>query len=246
MQRVKCIIAYDGTHFEGYQVQPQKRTVQGEIEKVLTRMHKGQKVHVFASGRTDAHVHALGQVIHFDTSIQMTPERWKIALNTMLPDDIAVVASELVDFDFHARFSAKGKEYHYYISLKKDRDPFTRNYYYHYPYPLNLDAMERAAQYFIGTYDFTSFCSAKTTVEDRVRTIEKLKLVRDEEKLFVQIKGNGFLYNMVRIIVGTLLEVGAGKRNPEDILQIINAKDRTKAGKTAPGHGLYLYKVYYD
>lgn len=245
MKRLKCVIAYDGTHFEGYQRQPEKRTIQGEIEKVLMKMHKGEMIPIFASGRTDAHVHAKGQVIHFDSPLEIPEDRWKIALNTLLPPDIVVVTTEEVPSDFHARFSVKGKEYHYYISLKKDRDPFTRNYYYHFPYPLHFQKMEKAAKYLVGTYDFTSFCSAKTEVKDRIRTIESLTLIQEGDQLIIKIKGTGFLYNMVRIIVGTLLEVGTGKRAPEEIPQIIEAKDRMQAGKTVPGHGLYLYKVYY-
>lgn len=245
MKRIKCIIAYDGTNFEGYQVQPNKRTVQGEVEKVLMNMHKGKRVPVFASGRTDAQVHAKGQVIHFDSPLSLEGERWKRALNALLPADISILQSEQVDEDFHARFSAKGKEYHYHISLNKDRDPFTRNYVYQYPYSLKIDAMKEAVKFFLGTHDFTSFCSAKSEAQDHVRMIENLIILVNGDMLVIQIKGNGFLYNMVRIIVGTLLEVGAGKRRPEEIPAIIEAKDRTKAGKTAPGHGLYLYRVFY-
>ncbi len=245
MRRLKCVVAYDGTDFEGYQVQPGKRTVQGEIERVLMRMHKGQKIKVYASGRTDARVHAKGQVIHFDTFLNIPEDRWPVALNAMLPGDISILSSEYTDADFHARFSCKKKEYHYYVWLKETRDPFLRNYMYHFPYPLDFRAMEKGMKYFIGTHDFTSFCSAKTEVEDKVRTIEYFDYEKTDHHLIFKICGDGFLYNMVRIIIGTVLETGTGKRKPEDIPEIFAAKDRAKAGKTAPGQGLYLYKVYY-
>lgn len=246
MNRIKCVIAYDGTHFQGYQVQPNKRTVQGEVEKILQSMHKGEAVRIYASGRTDATVHAKGQVIHFDSPLNLNSDAWKRALNTQLPDDIAVESSEITTPDFHARFASKGKEYHYHVYTGQERDPFTRHHAYHFPYPLNKVDMKKAMESFLGTHDFTSFCSAKTEIEDRVRTIEAFQLIENnDQELIFQIRGNGFLYNMVRIIVGTVLEVGTGRRKAEEIVEILEAKDRTKAGKTAPGHGLYLWKVYY-
>ncbi|MCU9594062.1 tRNA pseudouridine(38-40) synthase TruA [Caldibacillus thermolactis] len=245
MNRVKCIISYDGSDFVGYQVQPNGRTVQGEIEKVLSRMHKGEFVRIHGSGRTDRGVHAKGQVIHFDTYLDLKGEQWTRALNAQLPEDIVVLTTESVDCSFHARFSAKGKEYHYYLYRDTKRNPFLRNYAFHYPYPLEIDSMKKALEFFLGTHDFTSFSSAKSDIEDRVRTIDMFRLVEEEQKLIFKIKGNGFLYNMVRIIVGTVLEVGEGKRKPEDVLEILQAKNRGAAGKTVPGHGLYLYKVYY-
>lgn len=245
MIRYKCTIAYDGTNFAGYQIQPDKRTVQLELEKVLLTMHKGREVKVAASGRTDAGVHAKGQVIHFDSPLALPPERWKKALGTMLPADIAIVDIEKVDSEFHARFNAVGKEYRYIISLAEVKDPFIRNYAYHYPYKLDLAMMERASEYLIGTHDFTSFCSAKTEVVDKVRTVKSINFLKDDQQLVIRFVGDGFLYNMVRIMVGTLLDVGIGKRRPEEIKDIIAAHDRTKAGRTAPGHGLYLWKVDY-
>ncbi|MDQ1143246.1 tRNA pseudouridine38-40 synthase [Bacillus sp. SORGH_AS 510] len=246
MQRYKCIISYDGSGFSGYQVQPNKRTVQLELEAVLAKMHKGTTIKVSGSGRTDAGVHALGQVIHFDSPLPITEERWEIALNSMLPEDISVLSVEKVAKDFHSRFGAKGKEYRYKLYLSVKRDPFQRKFAYRYSYPLNLEAMKEASKYFLGTHDFTSFCSAKTEVEDKVRTIQAIDFLLEGDQLTIRFVGNGFLYNMVRILVGTLLEVGAGDRRPEDISAILEKKDRRFAGKTAPAHGLYLWGVFYQ
>lgn len=246
MPRLKCIISYDGTQFSGYQVQPGKRTVQGEIQKALTKLNKGVNIRVSASGRTDAGVHARGQVIHFDTSLEIEPARWQIALNSLLPDDIAVSSAEIVHQDFHARFDAAGKEYRYFLLLSKHRDPFQRNYAYQYPLELNYDAMREASKHLLGTHDFTSFCSAKTEVEDRIRTLKEIDFSEENGMLVFRFVGNGFLYNMVRILVGTLLEVGNGRRAADTMQALLASKDRTLAGKTAPGHGLYLWQVFYD
>ncbi|WP_462412580.1 tRNA pseudouridine(38-40) synthase TruA [Neobacillus sp. Marseille-QA0830] len=245
MQRYKGIITYDGTRFSGYQVQPNQRTVQAELENVLSKIHKGHEVKVSASGRTDAGVHAKGQVIHFDSPLSIPPEKWAAAMNSLLPDDLSVLSVEVAAPSFHARFDAVGKEYRYMLLLSGKRDPFLRNYAYLYRYPLDLQAMKQAAGHFLGTYDFTSFCSAKTEVEDKIRTIETIDFSLDGEMLTLRFVGNGFLYNMVRILVGTLLEVGAGERKPSDIPSILEKKDRRFAGKTAPAHGLYLWRVFY-
>lgn len=245
MQRLKCIISYDGTNFSGYQVQPNKRTVQGELEARLAKLHKGKEVKVFASGRTDAGVHAKGQVIHFDPTLSIPLDKWPVVLNSLLPDDIAVVTVENAHSTFHARFDAKGKEYRYFLNLAKNRDPFKRNFAFHYPYHLNLDTMKAAAGYLLGSHDFTSYCSAKTEVEDRVRTIKTIDFSIDGNQLCLRFVGDGFLYNMVRILVGTLLEVGSGSRKPEEIQDILAARDRRLAGRTAPANGLYLWKVFY-
>ncbi|AZU59941.1 tRNA pseudouridine(38-40) synthase TruA [Neobacillus mesonae] len=246
MQRYKAIIAYDGTEFFGYQVQPNKRTVQSELEAVLAKMHKGAEVKVTASGRTDAGVHARGQVVHFDSPLFIPEEKWVIALNSLLPDDLSVLTVEMVNESFHARFAAVGKEYRYRLLLSKMRDPFESRYAYRYPYPLDLEAMQAASCYLVGRpLDFTSFCSAKTEVVDKVRTIETIDYVLDGDLLTLRFVGNGFLYNMVRILVGTLLEVGSGDRKPEEMADILERQDRRFAGKTAPAHGLYLWEVFY-
>jgi tRNA pseudouridine38-40 synthase len=246
MARMKVTVAYDGTDFAGYQIQPSGRTVQGTIQSVLQKMHKGEAVQISASGRTDAGVHAVGQVFHFDTEMNIPGDAWGKALNAMLPSDILIKDVAEVPDSFHSRFSASSKEYHYKLLVSKKRDVFRRNHMFHYPYPLNIRDIQKACGYFLGTHDFTSFSSARSEVADKVRTIFALELLEEGETLTFKIKGSGFLYNMVRIITGTLLEVGQGKRKPEDIKAIIAGEDRALAGKTAPAHGLYLHQVNYQ
>ena len=245
MQRYKCIVSYDGTGFSGYQVQPGKRTVQSELEAVLAKMHKGDAVKVSASGRTDAGVHAKGQVIHFDSELSIPVEKWGVALNALLPADISILAVEKVEDSFHSRFNAIGKEYRYQLFRSQVRDPFGRNFAYRYPFEINVEAMYEASRYLLGTHDFSSFCSAKTEVADKVRTVKTIEILEEGDHLTFRFIGNGFLYNMVRILVGTLLEVGAGERNPEEMVEILEKKDRRFAGKTAPAHGLFLWNVFY-
>ncbi|WP_102272427.1 tRNA pseudouridine(38-40) synthase TruA [Cytobacillus massiliigabonensis] len=245
MQRYKCIISYDGTQFAGYQVQPNKRTVQGEIEKALRKLHKDMDIKVSASGRTDAGVHARGQVIHFDSSLKIPLAKWEIALNTLLPDDVSVIRTEMAPDNFHARFDAKGKEYRYFVHLSRQRDPFKRNYAYQYPYSLDIKNINEAVPFLLGEHDFTSFCSAKTDVVDKVREIRQIEVLEEGDMLIFRFIGNGFLYNMVRILVGTLLGTGAGDISPGSIPDILEKKDRAYAGKTAPAQGLYLWEVHY-
>ncbi|WHY86487.1 tRNA pseudouridine(38-40) synthase TruA [Neobacillus novalis] len=245
MQRYKCVISYDGSGFSGYQVQPNKRTVQSELEAMLAKMHKGASIKVVGSGRTDAGVHAKGQVIHFDSPLAISEQKWEIALNSMLPEDISVLSVLKVDASFHARFAAVRKEYRYILHLSPKRDPFQRKFAYQYPYGLNVDSMREASKFFLGTHDFTSFCSAKTEVEDKIRIIEAIDFINGGDLLTLRFVGNGFLYNMVRILVGTLLAVGSGDLLPEDIPVILEKKDRRFAGKTAPAQGLYLWEVFY-
>ncbi|MGV3486986.1 MAG: tRNA pseudouridine(38-40) synthase TruA [Tuberibacillus sp.] len=246
MQRIKCTIAYDGTNFSGYQIQPNGRTVQGEIEKILTRIHKGHSVRITASGRTDAGVHAKGQVIHFDSSLDIPEEGWLRALNSQLPGDIQTLRVEKVDSDFHARFNSKMKEYRYRLLLSREKDLFRRHYVHHVPEVLDVDSMRIAAELIVGEHDFTSFCASGTSVVDKVRTVYELELMPVGDELVVRVVGNGFLYQMVRIIVGTLLEVGKGKMDPAMVQEIIEAKDRRKAPSTAPPQGLYLWQVNYE
>lgn len=246
MRRLKATISYDGTLFAGYQVQPGKRTVQLEVENVLNKMHKGDKVKITASGRTDARVHATGQVIHFDTSLSIPVDSYKKALNVQLPRDVRVLSVEEVSADFHARYSVSGKRYRYIWNCEKEQSPFRRHYSVETngikPDILNMQA---AAQFIVGTHDFSCFCAANTDVVDKVRTVQSLSFSWQEEELHMVIEGNGFLYNMVRIIAGTLWEVGIGKREAKDLEGIVASMDRGKAGKTAPPHGLYLEKVFY-
>jgi tRNA pseudouridine38-40 synthase len=246
MARMKVTVAYDGTDFAGYQIQPSGRTVQGTIQSVLQKMHKREAVQISASGRTDAGVHAVGQVFHFDTEMNIPSDAWGKALNAMLPSDILIKDVAEVPDSFHSRFSASSKEYHYKLLVSKEPDVFRRNHMFHYPYPLNIRDIQKACGYFLGTHDFTSFSSARSEVADKVRTIFALELLEEDETLTFKIKGSGFLYNMVRIITGTLLEVGQGKRKPDEIMTIIAGQDRALAGKTAPAHGLYLHQVNYQ
>ncbi|WP_312473781.1 tRNA pseudouridine(38-40) synthase TruA [Neobacillus sp.] len=246
MQRYRCIISYDGSGFSGYQVQPNKRTIQLELETALAKMHKDATIKVIGSGRTDAGVHAKGQVIHFDSSLLIPENRWEVALNSLLPEDISVLEVKKVSESFHARFDAVGKEYRYVLQLSSKRDPFKRKFAYQYPFRLNVEAMRAASKYFLGTHDFTSFCSAKTEVEDKVRTIETIDFFMEGNLLTFRFVGNGFLYNMVRILVGTLLEVGSGQRSPSEMEDILANRDRRLAGKTAPAQGLYLWEVFYN
>lgn len=245
-QRYKAVVAYDGSKFSGFQIQPNTRTVQEELEKALGMLHKGNIIKVTGSGRTDAKVHAKGQVIHFNSSLQLPSERWEKALNTLLPPDIAILSVEAVHAEFHARFDAIAKTYQYRVYLGQNRDPFRYHYMAHYPYAIELDPMKKAAGFLVGTHDFTSFCSAKTDVQNKVRTITDLTIEHDHDELIFTFTGSGFLYNMVRIMAGTLLDIGMGKILPEQIQPILLGRDRTLAGKTAPAEGLYLWEVDYE
>jgi len=248
MVRLRAVISYDGSQFSGYQVQPGKRTVQLELEKVLTKIHKGEAVRVVASGRTDAGVHATGQVIHFDTSYSLPMDRWRTALNVQLPKDIRVLSVDQVKDDFHARFGTTGKTYRYIWSLSEVHSPFERHYSVHVDRQRpDIERMRAASRHLLGTHDFSSFCASNTSVKDFVRTVHSIEFIWQEQsqQLHMIISGNGFLYNMVRIIAGTLWEVGIGKIGEEDLPFILQSCDRKNAGKTAPAHGLYLEEVRY-
>lgn len=247
-QRYKITVMYDGTNFAGYQNQPKQRTVQGVIEKALFKMTKGQAIQIQGSGRTDAGVHAYGQVITFDYPGQIPAPSMLRALNSLLPLDTEVVSSELVSDDFHARFSAKAKCYQYRVDLGHYTNPFKRHYTGHYPYPIEIDRIQVALEDLIGTHDFTSFAASGGVVKNKVRTIYQATCQFDEvaQELIFEFYGNGFLYNMVRIIVATLLEIGNGRREVHDLLRLYEVKDRQQARGTAPASGLYLKKVYYE
>ncbi|MED2974296.1 tRNA pseudouridine(38-40) synthase TruA [Fictibacillus sp. B-59209] len=245
MQRWKATVSYDGTLFAGYQVQPEGRTVQSEIERSLAKMHKGEDLRISASGRTDAGVHAIGQVCHFDSPLAIAGDRWQKALNALLPSDIRITKVEAVAPDFHARFSAQKKEYHYRLLTCSQPDVFRRHYAYHFPYSLNRGALEEGMRMFLGTHDFTSFSSARSTVEDKIRTIYRFDMDTSTNEIIFKVSGSGFLYNMVRIMIGTLLDAGQGRIEPKEIEAMLQEKNRIAAGKTAPPHGLYLYHVTY-
>lgn len=248
MTRYKAIIAYDGTHFNGFQKQPNGRTVQEEMEKTLKKMANGKEITVFGSGRTDAGVHAMGQVIHFDYPEERPLERMRFALDTQSSEDIAVKAVEIVSDDFHARYLVKEKTYQFRVDIGKSRSPFRRHYASYFPYPLDLSKIQRALPDLIGTHDFTSFCASGSSIEDKVRTIYEAKMEVNEagDELLFTFRGNGFLYKMIRILVGTLLKIGNGRLSEDSIPEIIAKKDRNAAGPTAHPEGLYLYEVVYD
>jgi tRNA pseudouridine38-40 synthase len=245
MKRMKATIAYDGSGFAGYQVQPDSRTVQQELMEVLKRIHKGQVVQVVASGRTDAKVHATGQVIHFDTSLAIPAAGWLKALNVLLPEDIRVFSIEEAAASFHARYHTSGKTYRYKWDRSPVISPFTRNYMVHTKQRPDVGAMRLAAEAVLGTHDFSSFCAANTGVKDKVRTVRRLEFEEHGEELHMVIEGSGFLYNMVRIIAGTLMEIGLGRRPADEMAAVVAAADRSAAGKTAAAHGLYLENVAY-
>ncbi len=237
---------YDGSKFKGYQKQPRSKTVQGEIEKALQKM-SGDKVDIYASGRTDAGVHALNQRAHFDLNMNITVSKLKQALNSLLPDTIYVKNIEEVSEMFHARFNVKAKEYIYKINMG-EYDPIEKDYVYQYNKKLDVVAIERALKYIEGTHDFKSFTKADDEKDNYVRTIVQTNLFRDLKnvnKITISFLGTGFMRYMIRNIVGTLIEIGEGRRKSEDIIEILEAKDRRKAGITAKPEGLYLKDVFY-
>lgn len=246
MEKIKCTISYDGTHFSGYQIQPNTRTIQGEFEQALGRMHKGKQVEVYGSGRTDRGVHAKGQTLHFETSLMIPEKGWKQALNTLLPPDVHVIKVEKVPAAFHARFDVTCKEYRYYICMESETDVFKRNYVYKFPVALDLKEMQRACGYLEGEHDFTTLSSAKaTTTGSKVRTVYHVSCEKHGNEIEFIFCGNGFLYHMVRILVGTLLDVGQGKIKADSLPWLFEQKDRQLAGDTVPPQGLYLWKVRY-
>ncbi|MBA4549411.1 tRNA pseudouridine(38-40) synthase TruA [Thermoactinomyces intermedius] len=244
MKKIKLVIAYDGTDFSGFQSQPGQRTIQGTLEEALRKI-TGEAVSVHGSGRTDAGVHALHQVCHFTTSSPIPVEKYPYILRRTLPRDVLALSAEEAPMDFHAQKSAKWKTYRYRLDLRPIPDLFERRFRTHVPVSLDVEKMREAAGYLVGTHDFTSFCSAKTEIQDKVRTIYQCRLEQEPGGLVIEVTGNGFLYNMVRIIAGTLVEVGKGRIRPEAIPGIILAKDRQKAGPTFPPEGLVLVKVGY-
>nr|WP_275984045.1 tRNA pseudouridine(38-40) synthase TruA [Paenibacillus hamazuiensis] len=244
-------VSYDGTAYNGFQTQPGGNTIQDHIEAAL-HMLTGERIPITASGRTDAGVHARGQVLNFHTASQIPLERWCMAINSRLPDDIQVTDAREVSEEFHARRSALQKTYRYTILNGKYKDVFRRNMEYHHYSPLDVSAMREALRHLLGEHDFTSFCSARTEKLSKVRTIyaaaireEPCEAMANSTRLYIEITGNGFLYNMVRIIVGTLIEIGEGKRKPGDMEAILKSQNRKMAGPTAMAHGLMLWEVLY-
>ena len=244
MKRVKLTVAYDGTNYCGWQVQPNGVTIESELNRHLSEL-LGEEIRVIGASRTDAGVHARGNVAVFDTSARMPAEKISYAMNTRLPEDIRIQDSREVAADFHPRFCKTVKTYEYRICNRRFPDPCSRLYSLFYYWDLDEKRMQRAADYLVGEHDFTSFCTHKPEITDHVRTIYSLGVVRDGDLITVRVRGNGFLYNMVRIIVGTLLRVGSGMMEPEEIPDILAARSRSRAGETARPHGLTLAEISY-
>lgn len=244
MRNIKLIIEYDGKSFNGWQKQPTKLNIQGEIEKAIEEI-TGEKVDVTASGRTDAGVHSLGQTANFKTESQIQIEKFAKAINSKLKKSIVIKSAEEVDERFHSRYSVKSKTYRYIINNSDNGTAIYRGLEYHIPMKLDVKKMQEAMKFFEGEHDFKGFKASGTSSKSSVRTIYKGEVKHEGERIIIEVTGNGFLYNMVRIIAGTLVDVGLEKIKPEEIPEIIESKDRTKAGKTLPPHGLYLLKVEY-
>lgn len=254
MHNIKLTIAYDGTDFHGWQVQPGKPTIQGALTDVVRKLTQ-ESLTIHAAGRTDAGVHALGQVAHFKTQAHLTPGEFQRAFNALLPPEIRVVAAEEVGPDFHARWQAQAKTYRYRVFRGRVVPPFAWRYVLHYPYPLDESAMGAAARLFEGEHDFTSFAaSTGSEEEDRdrtpVREIFRSEILshaggEEDHELIYEVRGRSFLRYMVRKMVGTLIDVGKGRLKPEDIPRLFELRDRSRSGPTVPPHGLCLVAVEY-
>ena len=229
MRRIRLRVAYDGTAYCGWQVQPEVPTIEGELNQAISRLTK-EEIIVIGASRTDAGVHAKGNVAVFDTESTIPADRFAYALNPLLPEDIVVVASDEVEADWHPRYCDTEKTYEYKILNSKFPDPMRRRDTYHVSFDLDLEKMREAAEYLKGEHDFKSFCNVHTQVEDTVRTIYDLEVEKEGELITIRVRGNGFLYNMVRILAGTLIGVGRGAIAPEQIPAILEAKDRQAAG----------------
>jgi len=244
MRNLKLTLAYDGTEFHGWQIQPQLRTVQGEVQEALQRLFN-HDVAVTGSGRTDAGVHAHGQVASVETIRSMDTDAVLRGANALLPEEIRILSVEEVRPEFHARRSAKAKTYEYHIWREPIVSPFHLRYVYPFRYPLDEDLMDRGSAYFLGPHDFTSFCATATEIEDRTRIVFEASWNRTETTWVFRIRGNGFLQYMVRTITGTLLEIGQRRLLPEKIPEIFDARDRRLAGPSVPARGLHLISVEY-
>ncbi len=244
MRNIKLTIEYDGKDFNGWQKQPTKLNIQGTIEQAI-KLITGEDVELIASGRTDAGVHAIGQVANFKTNSQIPIDKFAIAINSKLKKSIVIKSAEEVDEKFHSRLNCKKKTYRYIINNSPEGTAIYRNLETHIPQKLDIAKMEKAIKYFEGEHDFSAFKASGTSSKSSVRTIYKAQVIKQADKIYIELTGNGFLYNMVRIIAGTLVEVGLRKIEPEKIKEIIEIGKRENAGKTLPPNGLYLLKVEY-
>ena len=245
MKRIGMVVAYDGTNYCGWQIQPNGITIQGVLNKCLTDL-LGEKIEVMGASRTDAGVHALGNVCVFDTNTRIPGEKISYALNQSLPEDIRIQLSEEVEPDFHPRYTDSEKTYEYRILNRTFPVPTERLYSYFYHYKLDEQKMREATSYLIGRHDFASFCGSGAQVRSTIRTITSAMVERDGDIITIRISGTGFLYNMVRIIAGTLIEIGNGQYPPEKMKSIVEACDRSAAGPTAPACGLTLIGIRYE
>ena len=245
MRNIKLIIEYDGKSFNGWQKQPNKLNIQGEIEKAIGEL-TGEEIELIASGRTDAGVHSLGQTANFKTENETIPiEKFPVAIKSKLKKSIVIKSAEEMDERFHSRYSVKSKTYRYVINNSEMGTAIYRDLEYHFPIKLDVEKMNKAAKYFVGEHDFAGFKASGTSSKSSVRKIYKAEVYREDDRIKIELTGNGFLYNMVRIISGTLLDVGMDKIKVEEIPEIIESKDRKRAGRTLPAYGLYLVKVEY-
>lgn len=238
------VVAYDGTNYCGWQVQPNGITIEEVLNRSLSNL-LGEKIEVMGASRTDSGVHSLGNVAVFDTNTRMPADKIAFALNQRLPEDIVVQGSCEVPSDWHPRYQESTKTYEYRILNRTFRMPTRRLDTYFYHYPLDVEQMSEAASYLVGTHDFASFCAANAQVKSTVRTIYSCTAQKENDIITIRVTGNGFLYNMVRIIAGTLIEVGAGKCRPEEIKDILAAENRDAAGPTAPAQGLTMIGIEY-
>lgn len=236
--------SYDGSAYSGFQTQKGKETIQEKLEDALTNVNNHKRTYIVATGRTDKGVHALCQYGHADIDVNITEKKLKRALNSNLPDDIHVIDTKIVSDDFHARYNVKEKTYQYKINLG-EYNPLERNYVYQYNYSLDINKMKEAIKYFEGKHDFRAFVTDNKEKENCIRTITSTNIEQVQDKLIITFTGNGFLRYQVRNMVGILLRVGENKLSPKDVDKILESKDRTKSGKTAPSEGLYLTNIVY-
>lgn len=245
MRRVRLFVAYDGTDYCGWQIQPNGITVEEVLNRELCRL-TGEDIRVIGASRTDSGVHALGNVAVFDTNSSIPPERMAYALNQRLPEDIVITKSDEVAADWHPRYQKNvRKTYEYHICNAPVPDPLKRRYSAFISFPMDVGKIRKGAEYLVGEHDFVSFCNIRTNVSDTVRTVESITVTQNGPDIVIRITGNGFLYNMVRIIAGTLIRVGRGFYAPEKVREILEERKRTAAGITAPANGLVLVEVEY-